>query len=363
MTNSADYLCALISELLYEHRQLHLPGLGAFLLQYKPAIVDNLQGQLLPPSLDLSFDTNLVMDDGLLLEHLRQRTGWSAEVADEAISSFVAGIVGQLSRGELVHLPNIGRLHLNHEKKIVFKADNYNYNKDSFGLPVLQAAVVTRQANSSAAATTAGSTPVQSAAKVSGLRPWYWLFGVFALLTAGIIFASLYINRLAAARQAAEQAAMEGETAPADARINVAPSADLPAVPDAQDEEAVEPSPSDASTATADKQEKATEPAAVSVPAKPAPAAPAPAKPAAAARTSVAWIAVGKFANADNAARMNQRIAEAGYEPFSNREGDLTRVGILLPFRSEAELQQQLGKIKRQLAPGAFVVKRESLGS
>lgn len=380
MTNSADYLCALISELLYEHRQLHLPGLGAFLLQYKPAVVDNLQGQLLPPSLDVSFNTNLVMDDGLLLEHLRLRSGWSAEAASDAINGFVADIQAQLSRGELVHLPNIGRLHINHENRIVFKADNYNYNKDSFGLPVVQATTVTRPAASSpaAAAATVGTTRPSAPARSGGLRLWYWVFGVFAVLTAGMIAASVYANRLAAERQAMEAAAesdLAEAPAPSGARINVPPSTDLPVAP----EEAASPSPEQADAAAtkaaapaakaetpAAKAEtpgtkanvpKATEPAAVSVPAKPTrPAAPA-------ARTSVAWIAVGKFGNPDNAARMNKRIAEAGYEPFSSREGELMRVGILLPFNSEAELQQQLAKIKQLLAPGAFVVKRESLGS
>jgi nucleoid DNA-binding protein len=373
MTNSADYLCALISELLYEHRQLHLPGLGAFLLQYKPAVVDNLQGQLLPPSLDVSFNTNLVMDDGLLLEHLRLRSGWSAEAASDAINSFVAEIQAQLSRGELVHLPNIGRLHINHENRIVFKADNYNYNKDSFGLPALQATTVTRPAASSpaAAAAAVGTTRPSAPARSGGLRLWYWVFGVFAVLTAGMIAASVYANRLAAERQAMEAAAesdLAEAPAPSGARINVPPSTDLPVAP----EEAASPSPEQADAAAAKaaapaaKAEtpgtkanvpKATEPAAVSVPAKPT----RPATPA--ARTSVAWIAVGKFGNPDNAARMNKRIAEAGYEPFSSREGELLRVGILLPFNSEAELQQQLAKIKQLLAPGAFVVKRESLGS
>jgi nucleoid DNA-binding protein len=404
MTNSADYLCALISELLYEHRQLHLPGLGAFLLQYKPAVVDNLQGQLLPPSLDVSFNTNLVMDDGLLLEHLRLRSGWSAEAASDAINGFVADIQAQLSRGELVYLPNIGRLHINHENRIVFKADNYNYNKDSFGLPVVQATTVSRPAASSpaaaaAAAAAVGTTRPSAPARSGGLRLWYWVFGVFAVLTAGMIAASVYANRLAAERQAMEAAAesdLAEAPAPSGARINVPPSTDLPVAP----EEVADPSPvqseAPASKAEAPKAEapkaeapkatapkatapkattpkattpkattpkatapkatapKATAPAAESVPAKPA---------APAARTSVAWIAVGKFGNPDNAARMNKRIAEAGYEPFSSREGELLRVGILLPFNSEAELQQQLAKIKQLLAPGAFVVKRESLGS
>ena len=421
MTNSADYLCALISELLYEHRQLHLPGLGAFLLQYKPAVVDNLQGQLLPPSLDLSFDTNLVMDDGLLVEQLRQRSGWSAEVAAEAISGFVAGIREQLSRGELVHLPNIGRLHTNHEHRIVFKADNYNYNKDSFGLPVLQATTVMRSVNSSSAtaAQTVNTTQAQSAGKGSGLRGWYWLFGAFAVLTAGIIYTSIYANRLAAERQAAEAAAAEsdmaGDAGPSGARINVAPSADMPEEPAAKGE-AVDQQRSAAAAEQAAKSRTqpaaagksatgaaATPPAATTKPApgtadkpaeagrgstatKPAPGTadkpaeagrgstatkPAPGtagKPAEAATTkpapagkSVAWVSVGKFGSPDNAARMNQRIAEAGYEPFSSQEDGLTRVGVLLSFSSEAELQQQLAKIRRLFASGAFVVKREPL--
>lgn len=388
MTNTADYICALISDLLYEHRQLHLPGLGAFLLQYKPAVVDNVQGQLLPPSLDLSFDTRLVMDDGLLLEQLQQRTGWTAEVAAHAISNFVDEIQAQLSRGELVHLPNIGRLHSNHENAIVFKADNYNYHKDAFGLPVIQATVAARPA-AATAATAQAANPTRSAAKGGGMRPWFWVFGLLALLTGGMIYASLYVNRLATEREAAKVAAAEAEAPPSGGRINVAPSADLPEEPAAKGEvvdqerstvpadeaapEARSPKaagPASGSTAAAAKAETpatATKPTTGSTAAKPAAAttpkaakSPAAATPAPAGKT-VAWVSVGKFGSADNAARMNQRIAAAGYEPFSTEEDGLTRVGVLLTFSTEAELQQQLRKISSTFSTKAFVVKREPL--
>lgn len=393
MTNTADYICTLISELLYEHRQLHLPDLGAFLLQYKPAVVDNVQGQLLPPSLDLSFDTNLVLDDGLLQEQLQQRTGWSAEVASQAIGGFVAEIRAQLSRGELVHLPNIGRLYSNHENAIVFKADPHNYHKDAFGLPVIQATVAARPAAASATAATAAATatnPARSAAKGGSMGFWFLVFGLLALLTGGMIYARIYVNRLATERAAAKVAAAEADAPPLGGRVNVAPSADLPEEPAAKGEavDQQQPTapadqaatkaqasqaagPANGSTASAAKAEAppaATRPAA----AKPAPAAgttaktaksPAAAttvKPAPAGKT-VAWISVGKFGDADNAARMNQRIAAAGYEPFSTEEDGLTRVGVLLTFSTEAELQQQLAKVRRTFATNAFVVKREQL--
>ena len=62
-----------IAELLYEQESVSLPGLGSFTSRYKPAAIDHVQGKLSPPTKEIEFNANLVLDDGLLAEAAAQR--------------------------------------------------------------------------------------------------------------------------------------------------------------------------------------------------------------------------------------------------------------------------------------------------
>lgn len=126
-----------ISELLYDHDSVIVPGLGGIVASYQPASIDHVQGQLHPPSKKLSFNENLVINDGLLADYIKHQNGISLKESVEIISRFVAGTKEKLNNKEIVILPEIGRLYKDYENSLRFLQDTTNFNTDAFGLPTL----------------------------------------------------------------------------------------------------------------------------------------------------------------------------------------------------------------------------------
>ena len=133
-----------IKELLMAHGSVVVPGFGAFTSTYKPAVADGVMGQVSPPSVHLAFDPNLQVNDGKLVEHIRERHRISATAAQEAIAMFTLAASAQFEQSEVVVLPEIGRLYRDFSGKIQFLPDGTNFNAESFGLPTVQFYPVSR---------------------------------------------------------------------------------------------------------------------------------------------------------------------------------------------------------------------------
>jgi hypothetical protein len=133
-----------IKELLLEDGSISIPNFGGFTSAYKPAVVDAVNGQLSPPSFHIAFDANLQMNDGRLVEHIRQKYRLSSTAAAEYIEVFADEARRNFDKGEIVMLPEIGRLYRDFAQKIQFLPDSTNFNTASFGLPTIQFAPVMR---------------------------------------------------------------------------------------------------------------------------------------------------------------------------------------------------------------------------
>ena len=77
-----------IKEILIEDGSISIPNFGGFTSAYKPAVVDAVNGQLAPPSFHIAFDANLQMNDGRLVDHIRQKYRLSSTAALEYIEAF-----------------------------------------------------------------------------------------------------------------------------------------------------------------------------------------------------------------------------------------------------------------------------------
>lgn len=127
-----------IKELLFEHNNLVIPSFGAFTLQYAPSTIDHVQGLLSPPTKSISFDSNLIVNDGKLVDIIQQKHKVSTAEANQQIDTFVQVIKDQLGRREMVNIAGVGRLYKDFESNIQFIPDSTNFNKESFGLPSIQ---------------------------------------------------------------------------------------------------------------------------------------------------------------------------------------------------------------------------------
>lgn len=142
-TNTAIDL--LVSELLFRHDCVIVPGLGGFVGNYAPARIHPVSHTFSPPSKQLVFNRNLSHNDGLLAQELVAAAGISFDEAIAQINAFSDDCNQRLKNGQKVELRDIGTLYFDAEKKLQFEPDTtVNYSIDAFGLSAFQSMPVKR---------------------------------------------------------------------------------------------------------------------------------------------------------------------------------------------------------------------------
>ena len=68
-------LSKFISELLIEHDCVTVPGLGSFLGNFKSAHYDLENEKFYPPSKQISFNSQIKVNDGLLAKFMSEKSG------------------------------------------------------------------------------------------------------------------------------------------------------------------------------------------------------------------------------------------------------------------------------------------------
>lgn len=135
-----------ISELLFRHDCVTVPGFGAFVCTYAPARIHPAQHTFTPPGKQIVFNKHLQQNDGLLAQNIASEHGCSFDEAMSGIQAFAHTIQSQLKAGKKAELHNIGTLSLDPEGNIVFESyPEINYLIDSFGLASFQSMPVLRE--------------------------------------------------------------------------------------------------------------------------------------------------------------------------------------------------------------------------
>jgi len=126
-----------ISELLFKHDCVTVPGFGSFLGNYKSAEYDFKEQKFHPPYKQISFNARIKDNDGLLAKLISLELNLSYDDALKKIHQEVIDWKQKLQY-QTVQLKKIGELYLNSEKSIVFvPVKSVNHLKDSFGLTTL----------------------------------------------------------------------------------------------------------------------------------------------------------------------------------------------------------------------------------
>jgi cell division septation protein DedD len=169
-----------ISELLFEHECVIVPGFGGFLAQYKPAYIHPTQHTIAPPAKSVSFNNQLRTNDGLLVNYIAQEEGITYTQANDRVETWVRVTTALLKKGEEVQLNKIGRLFTDIERHLQFEPNtSVNYLKSSFGLPVVTAAPVLR-------GKTEFEIPQHEGGKIRSINSSKWRAAAIALLLVGI---------------------------------------------------------------------------------------------------------------------------------------------------------------------------------
>lgn len=134
-----------ISDLLFIHETVVLPGLGTFVKKPVAAVVDTETDRFAPPSCTLEFDASLREENDLLARYLTENCGIGYEEATRMITSFVENCFNTFKTGKGYELDGVGTLTCNANGDFSFKQDGTaNYNSDAFGLSAFTVSPVER---------------------------------------------------------------------------------------------------------------------------------------------------------------------------------------------------------------------------
>lgn len=135
-----------ISDLLYRYECVILPEFGAFLTQYQSAQVHETTHAFYPPKKKLSFNSQLVTNDGLLANYIATAEMIPHEAANAKITTYVRQLWDTLHNGGTQELSNVGNLSLSSDNKLQFEPSYHlNYLTSSFGLSSFTAPSVARE--------------------------------------------------------------------------------------------------------------------------------------------------------------------------------------------------------------------------
>lgn len=135
-----------IQDLLYRYECVVLPGFGAFLSQKQSAYIDENSNEFYPPKKVISFNRQLIKNDGLLANYISEVENVKYPTANNMIQEFVYDLENSLQNDSKAELANIGNFYLDAEDKLQFEPyENVNFLAQSFGLASYNAMPLNRE--------------------------------------------------------------------------------------------------------------------------------------------------------------------------------------------------------------------------
>jgi cell division septation protein DedD len=334
-----------IGELLYLNETVSVPGLGSFIGSYQPANIDPVQGELAPPSKSLMFDQNLVVDDGLLIQQISQDEQIPLEEAEKLVAAHVDQMKEAIDKREIITLTGLGRLYKDYEGEFQFLPDGTNYNTDSYGLPKVRFYPVSRTASTShynkGTGTQQESKPKGPDTGTLGLS----LNKSLSIVIAGAaVVAIIAIYFLLTQKNDNQLSTGDSQTIPT-ARVNVKPTVDEEEV-DNQPVESPQEQTYEEENIGPEIEGDPNEEEMIDTE-----------SPTLVPEQDYFVIIIGSFGNVENVERLVTRIYQAGYEPYTEKNGKLTKVGIQKTYTSRSEIQTTLKDIRRNFSKDAKVYK------
>lgn len=145
---------AFLTDLLYDHDCVIIPGFGGLVANYRPARLNKVTHVIKPPSKHVGFNRNLTHNDGLLVSHIARIINRSYNEVQAEVEELVAGYHQQLLQGERVVWQGIGLIFRDRSGSMQFvPQEQENFLLDAYGLVPVQLRAIVR--------TTEGETEVQ----------------------------------------------------------------------------------------------------------------------------------------------------------------------------------------------------------
>lgn len=322
-------LYPIIQPLISSYHRLYVSGLGTFSEKYIAAKEDSINGKILPPDTIIVFEPGGNGDSTLFHNEVKRRFSVDDAMASEAIRLFSKNIHDALDLHNSVELPNLGRLYYNVEHKIAFVPRLKVFENDSFGLPEVPFVEISPE-----------DTQVQKDPVTNMMPPVppsnpmikFVVFSViFVALAVGIYFmvtTPFIESKLVKVKEMFE--AWNDDTNEEKKNINPV----------------VDPVDTSAQVVDFPVNEEDDKPVIKSE----------PVKTESTEEPTYVKIAIGVFGNPDNAARVEDKIKKAGFIPFTEKVGALTKVGVKQEYKSVAEKLEILDKVRSDIEKTAIII-------
>ena len=131
-----------INELLYRYNCVIVPNFGGFITNKIGAKVNSFTHTFHPPTKQITFNTHLKQNDGLVVSYIAAVENISFEKALTKINASVASWNESLKNGAVV-FENIGALAFNEKKQLIFEPQKeHNFLTNSFGLSTVSSPAI-----------------------------------------------------------------------------------------------------------------------------------------------------------------------------------------------------------------------------
>ena len=134
-----------IFELLQSHDCVIVPNFGALVARNISAKISADGSKIFPPNKELSFNKNLVKNDGLLINAISSNENISYEGAEKKITNWVRRTNKKLEKQRYIQIKNIGSISLENTKYVFVPNQNSVFLKSSYGFNSIDSSQITRR--------------------------------------------------------------------------------------------------------------------------------------------------------------------------------------------------------------------------
>ena len=134
-----------IFELLQSHDCVIVPNFGALVARNISAKISSDGSKIFPPNKELSFNKNLVKNDGLLINAISSNENISYEGAEQKITNWVRRTNKKLEKQRYIEIKNIGSISLENTKYVFMPNQNSIFLKSSYGFNSIDSSQITRR--------------------------------------------------------------------------------------------------------------------------------------------------------------------------------------------------------------------------
>ncbi|NJN33743.1 MAG: hypothetical protein HC817_05295 [Saprospiraceae bacterium] len=133
-----------IKDIILMQGSVVVPALGGFVGSHKVSQIDSVAGAMRAPSLQIDFNPNAIINDGILVGFIQNKYDLGIIESQNLVKDFTEKAKITLEKYEHFNISDVGTLYRDHIDRIQFMPASTNLNLESFGLTTLNCSPLSR---------------------------------------------------------------------------------------------------------------------------------------------------------------------------------------------------------------------------